>query len=134
MLPAIEATLRDPSLPRWRPRTGCLRRDLDAFGLDLPRPLALGTAPSPAAQFGLLYVIEGSRLGARLSLRRIDPGFSARYLSAAHAPGEWRAFTRALDARAAAEDAAWLEGALAGALHGFRIYAAAAEDVLATAR
>jgi heme oxygenase (biliverdin-IX-beta and delta-forming) len=116
------------SLPDWRPRTVCLEGDLAAFGEELPSPIADVSPSGDAERFGLLYVLEGSRLGGRLLLRRVGVGFPARYLAAVHGPGEWRAFTRALDARAAAGDGAWVEAMVAGALHGFALYGAAAEE------
>jgi heme oxygenase len=122
VLPAIEAALGvEPSLPPWRPRTDALKWDLIAFGSDLPELCSIGAA-GLAEKFGLLYVIEGSRLGARLLLPRVGTGYSSHYLSALHQPGEWRAFIQALDGRAAREGTAWLEGVVAGARHGFRLY------------
>jgi len=67
-------------------------------------------------------------------LRRVRPGFSSRFLSAVHEPGAWRAFTAALDTLAKIEGSAWLEEALGGALHGFELHAAAAEEVLGSPR
>jgi heme oxygenase (biliverdin-IX-beta and delta-forming) len=132
VLPAVEAALGQgelpDSLPDWRLRTAFLERDLAAFGHTLPLPIANVLPQGVAECFGLLYVLEGSRLGGRLLLRRVGAGFSAQYLSATHKPGEWRAFTRVLDARAAAEDGEWIETMVAGALHGFALYGAAAEE------
>lgn len=132
VVPAVEAALRQDGLPNWlpnwRPRTAFLESDLAAFGEKLPLPIASVLPSGAAERFGLLYVLKGSRLGGRLLLRRVGAGFSAQYLSATHKPGEWRAFTRALDARAAAEDGEWVEAMVAGALHGFALYGAAAEE------
>jgi heme oxygenase (biliverdin-IX-beta and delta-forming) len=128
VVPAVEAALGQGGLPQWRPRTGCLQSDLAACAHTLPLPIADVLPQDDAERFGLLYVLEGSRLGGRLLLRRVGPGFPARYLAAIHRPGEWRAFTRALDARAAAGDGAWVESMVAGALHGFALYGAAAEE------
>jgi heme oxygenase len=133
VLPGIEAALRHQGLPRWQSRTGLLAHDLAAFGYGLPVPIEVPSGPSLARQTGLLYVIEGSRLGGRLLSRRVRPGLSAEFLSAFHEPGAWRAFTRALDARAGLEGTAWLEEVVGGALHGFALYAAAAEELLASA-
>lgn len=130
VLPPLEAILGHSGLPCWRPRTGCLRRDLAAFGRDLPAPCDVSRTSDTARKFGLLYVIEGSRLGGRLLLRSVDPGFSSHYLSAVHEPGEWRAFTDALDARSKGEDADWLDGVIAGACEAFRLYEAGATAVL----
>jgi heme oxygenase len=134
VLPGIEAVLRHGCLPAWQPRTSRLAHDLSALGHDLPAPVQVGADPGLARQVGLLYVTEGSRLGGRLLLRRVRHGFSAQFLAAIHGPGAWRAFTRAVDARADTEGAAWLEEAVDGALHGFQLYATAAEEVLAGAR
>jgi heme oxygenase (biliverdin-IX-beta and delta-forming) len=132
VVPAVEAALGQggplDGLPDWRLRTGCLESDLAAFGHTLPLPIADVLPQGSGERFGLLYVLEGSRLGGRLLLRRVGAGFPARYLAAVHQPGEWRAFTRALDDRAAAEDGAWVEAMVAGALHGFALYGAAAEE------
>jgi len=132
VLPGIEAALRHDGLPAWLPRTGQLAHDLGAFGHDLPQPIAVRTRPGLAWQTGLLYVIEGSRLGGRVLLRRVRPGYSVQFLSAVLEPGAWRAFTRTLDAREGPEGAAWLEEAVAGALHGFELYWGAAEELLAS--
>lgn len=122
VLPAIEEALaREPSLPAWRPRAGHLAEDLKFFGRDLPAPLRLEPAPGPAESLGLLYVMEGSRLGGRVLLGRVAPDFSALYLAATHRPGEWRAFTTRLDERAACEPPDWLDRLVAGARLGFQL-------------
>jgi heme oxygenase len=135
VVPTIEAVLGDEThLPPWRPRTALLARDLDAFGYRLPKPVAQSETWSLAAKFGLLYVLEGARLGTRLLLRRAGAGFSSHYLGAAHEPGEWRAFTEALNGRAEQENAAWLEAVVAGARNGFRLYASSASEVFTASR
>lgn len=132
VLPPIEAALGHRRLPRWRPRTDCLSRDLAAFRHGLPALLPLTSGRGFAQQVGLVYVTEGSRLGGRLLLQRVGPGFSSHYLSAIHEPGEWRAFTTELDALAKGEGADWLEGAVAGAVEAFQLYEAAAEAAFIT--
>ena len=130
VVPAIEAALADwADLPPWRPRTPLLMRDLDGFGYRLPKPLAASETSGLDEKFGLLYVLEGSRRGARLLLRRVGSGFPSHYLSATHEPGEWRAFVEALDDRAKAEDVTWLEGVVAGASLGFQLYASSASHI-----
>jgi heme oxygenase len=67
------------------------REPVDAFHCDRPELL------------GVLYVLEGSGLGARIILGRVahlglGPEFGARHLHAqAGAPGAWREFTSLLD-------------------------------------
>lgn len=124
VLPSIERALAaDSSLPPWRTRTEALTRDLATFGLGTPQPFSI-EIPSLAEKFGLLYVIEGSRLGGRLLLRRVNPAFSSNYLAAIHEPGEWRAFIDALEERAALEGSGWLDCVAVGAGRGFQLYAA----------
>lgn len=127
-LSAIEAAVgHSPDLPSWRPRTALLESDLEAFGYRLPEPLAVGPILGLAEKFGLLYVIEGSRLGGRILSRRVAQAFPSAYLSSVHEHGEWRTFTSTLDERASAENAAWLDGVLAGANCGFGLYARSAK-------
>lgn len=131
VVPAVEAVLHHGlCLPPWRPRSALLNRDLDAFGHRLPKPLAVSKSRVLAENFGLLYVLEGSRLGSHLLLRQVGHGFSSHYLSDTHQPGEWRAFTDALDNRAKAEHSAWVEGVLAGANYGFQLYRLSASEVV----
>lgn len=127
VLPAIEGILaREPGLPQWRRRTDLLLEDLRASGRDLPDPIIETRSLDLAEKFGLLYVVEGSRLGGRLLSRRVGRGFSKRFLSAAHLPGEWRALITALEGRAGVENGPWLEGVVAGASRGFDLYALSA--------
>ncbi len=127
VLPAIEGILaREPGLPPWRQRTDLLQQDLRAFGHDLPAPMIVPEDWEPAEKVGLLYVIEGSRLGGHLLSRRVGHGFSKRFLSAVHLPGEWRAFIEALEDRAEVEHGPWVEGVVAGASRGFDLYALSA--------
>ena len=73
--PTVGSALGDPGFLAPRRRTGALRCDLRALGLDeaalaaLPRcvPLALD---GPAAALGSLYVLEGSTLGGRVLVRQ----------------------------------------------------------------
>jgi heme oxygenase len=134
IVPPIEAVLGHRSnLPQWRPRAALLSRDLDAFCVRPSKPLAVIKSLGLAQKFGLLYVLEGSRLGGRLLLQRVGLGYSSHYLSAKHTSGEWRAFTVALDDRARAENEEWLEGVVAGANHGFELYELSATELFTEA-
>lgn len=73
---------------------GFLGGDLDVSG-DLAEP-------SPAARFGIAYVVEGSMLGGVMLLRRLGPRLApwpARYLRGygIHGPRFWGDFLEALD-------------------------------------
>ena len=126
-LPGAEALLAAaPGLPAWRPRTPLLMEDLANLGGVMPSPLPL-TLPVDAAAWGVLYVVEGSRLGGAMLARQVAPGLPRRYLDAAFEQGEWRTMRAAIDAQAARQDEAWLAGAVAGAEACFALYGRAAE-------
>ena len=126
-LPAAEAVMAaTPHLPGWRPRTSLLTRDLAELGVAMPPPLAFAPK-SAAAAWGVLYVVEGSRLGGAMLARQVPPDLPARYLQAAFEPGEWRTLRAAIDAEAQREDDAWLAQALAGAEACFALYRRAAK-------
>lgn len=126
-LPAVEQALAAiPDLPAFAPRPPALEHDLTALGLSVPRPLPF-TAPNSRAQaIGMLYVIEGSRLGGAMLARRVPDGLPHAYLSATHAPGAWRAFGEMLDRENEGSD--WLDEAVAGAVATFDLYARAAAE------
>jgi heme oxygenase len=123
VLPVIEGALIDERcLPLWQPRASLLMRDLDTFGCRPPGSLFFAEIKPLAEKIGLLYVLEGSRLGGRVLLGRVGTGFSSDFLSATHKPGEWRRFLQTLNELAEVENEAWLKGVLAGARHGFQLY------------
>lgn len=129
VLPPLEAALAPDAagLPPWRSRLDALRSDLAALGAAMPEPAAPAGMPAgDAALWGLLYVLEGSRLGGKMMARQVPPPLPSAFLGAGHLKGEWRGFLEALDTRAAAEDPAWLDQAVAGALFGFDAYRSAA--------
>ncbi|UAK26162.1 biliverdin-producing heme oxygenase [Sphingomonas nostoxanthinifaciens] len=124
-LPPIEALLT-PGEPGWtfRPRTPDLRADLAALDEAWPAPLSVAIPTEAAGRLGMLYVIEGSRLGGGMLAARVADGLPRAYLSAVHERGAWRAFCQALDAAYTGE--AWFASLLAGARAAFSLYAAAA--------
>jgi heme oxygenase len=112
-------------LPDWpeRRRSAALAHDLSALGV-----ASLGAARTPelqgeALQLGTLYVLEGSRLGAKLLLRRVlghpDPAVRAatRYLAHGETQDLWRSFVERLDASEAVR--AGPDRAIAGARAAF---------------
>ena len=118
--PAFEAGARalpDWTLPDWGP---LLDRDLAALGIV---PLHVDAAPvaGEAAAVGMLYVMEGSALGARVLVWCAQAlGVTAQSGGAflhghADAPGRWRAFVRRLDNgwRGTGDDVQACDGALA---------------------
>jgi heme oxygenase len=117
-------------LPDWsdRARSEALRADLAA--LDVPEPEA---ADAPALRgeaylFGVLYVLEGSRLGAKLLTRQILSDASARMRRATrylrHGEGKplWQTFLERLETSAAVKHSP--EQAIAGACAAFSCFGA----------
>ena len=72
----------EAELPDWseRRRSSALLDDLAQLGIPAP-PYAcrghLTLAATPPVRAGVLYVIEGSRLGSTVLARRLDPGGTA---------------------------------------------------------
>jgi heme oxygenase len=127
LVPIEEALGSADSLPRWRSRLTKLSDDLTVLGTGLPTSPAL-TAFEPAGTLaGMLYVIEGSRLGGRVLARSVGSGLPTGYLLAVHQQGEWRTLLTALDAQAVNEPQEWLDNALAGARRAFDLFADAAQ-------
>lgn len=103
-LPGLEARLAAGPLPRgWQAerRAPALASDLAALGLAPPRPLACPPLESAALRVGALYVLEGSRLGAVVLLRRVVqalPGAPTAFLAQGQGGGLWPAFVAWLEA------------------------------------
>ena len=116
----LEAALDGAALwAEWQPRGDLLRADLGTLGLDVPT--AMDVEPgSAAARWGLLYVLEGSRLGGAMLARQVGAGLPVAYLAAAHRDGSWGRFGDAIEA--AAGDADWRAAALDGAIRGFGLF------------
>ena len=106
----VERRLADVDYPEtfgdWRPGliSPELSQDLDDLGLEAPRPpVAFDLPVDRDGLLGVLYVLEGSALGARLLVRRAAAlGFSndhgARHLAAQTArPESWTRFVALLD-------------------------------------
>lgn len=109
------------------PRTPLLAGDLADLGAAMPPLLPFTPGDDDASRWGVLYVVEGSRLGGAMLARQVPAGMPCRYLGAVHAPGQWRAIRAALDEAAAGQDASWTAQMIAGALATFALYAEAAK-------
>lgn len=98
-------------LPDWaeRSRREPIISDLHSLNSQA-QPLALRrTAPTPAEVFGILYVLEGSRLGSQVLLEQVltSADESVRNASAYLRHGRsdlWRTFLQQLETHAAADD------------------------------
>jgi heme oxygenase (biliverdin-IX-beta and delta-forming) len=118
----------EPAARPNRPRLPLLAQDLAALGATLPQPLPLRAAMGEGYRWGLLYALEGSRLGGAVLARQVGRGLPHSYLSAIHEKGEWLAFQRALESAAAEGGEGWLEDAVQGALAAFALFAAAGAE------
>jgi heme oxygenase len=105
----------------WRARMPLIAADLAALGHGVPAAAMLDLPSAPNIADGVVYVLEGSRLGGQWLSRQVGAGLPHAYLGATHLPGEWRDLRQQFDARDAA-DAAWLAQAKAGAEACFALF------------
>lgn len=113
----------EPAARPDAPRLALLADDLAALGQELPEPLPMPQRGEDGFRWGLLYALEGSRLGGAMLARQVGEGLPRAYLSAVHGKGGWVAFQQALD-DAAQDDAAWTHDAIDGARAAFALFAA----------
>lgn len=126
----LTASGADRILPSWsvRTRDDALRRGLDSLGAEPCLDEAAPDVGGEAHRCGMLYVLEGSRLGATILARhaaaRVDPRVrgATRHLRHGENDRLWQSFLTALEAseptrRAPAE-------AIAGARAAFSMFAA----------
>lgn len=91
--------------PDWpaRRRSQALEQDLDILGVSCPAPVPVTVTSDEARLFGRLYVLEGSRLGGRLLVKRalanLDPQVQAATYYLGHGAGAdfWRGFLQRLE-------------------------------------
>lgn len=97
----------DPAalLPDWpdRRRSDLIRADLADLGVEPPRaePFELDT---DAAALGVIYVLEGSRLGGAMLARNVPMDLPARFIRCAPEPKRWQALIKVLDRHLVAPD------------------------------
>lgn len=117
-------------LPDWpqRARRVALARDLAALGLEAP-PFRAALVPDRDFAAGLLYVLEGSRLGARFLSRQVQAvgaGLPLAYLTHGEGQDLWRSFLAWLDA--IPKVGFRTDAAEAGARYGFQCFSDAFES------
>ncbi len=113
-------------LPDWseRRRADLLLDDLNRLGRPVTPPVLRRASPSRSEMFGILYVLEGSRLGARWLYARVcsspdaKVGEARSYL-AAHNPSLWRSFLEILESSPHATDA---QEMISGARYAFVLF------------
>ncbi len=117
-------------VPDWplRRRADALERDLALLGVSVPTALPITVTRDEARLFGRLYVLEGSRLGGRLLVKRArenaDPRVRAatNYLGHGEGADLWRSFLQRLEGSAAV--AASPERTMLGAREAFGLFRA----------
>ena len=140
----LEEALRQANveriLPDWedRSRGAALRADLADLGLSTPPAAPPPSLGGEAHQFGVLYVLEGSRLGAKVLIRRLlkTPGLQAphpmRYLRHGESLPLWPTFVEQLESSAAVRRST--ADAIAGAHTAFEWFSADAGPSLSPRR
>jgi heme oxygenase len=128
---ALGASGVNDTVPDWpqRSRTAALRSDLSRLGGSVD-PLPPVTTPDRDTIFGVLYVLEGSRLGARVLLPIVLGSDDLRvattnaYLSHGLERPLWQSFVATLERHG--ETIADDDGVIAGATLAFDLFARAA--------
>jgi heme oxygenase len=113
-------------VPGWHGRGDALARDIAALGHAIPAPVDVALPRDAATRWGALYVIEGSRLGGRVLGGMVREGLPKEYLAAPFSSLDWRGLLASLDREGAANDQAWRDDALAGAVAIFGLFEGAA--------
>jgi heme oxygenase len=103
--------------------------DLDALGIVLPIPEPADAVPARAAMAGMLYVLEGSRLGGRFLARGVPDSWPRAYLGSHQPSHMWPELLEKLDALLYGADA--LETAVTAANQTFGRFEAAGTKWLA---
>ena len=137
VVPRCEATLAASDatslVPDWpdRIRTPALARDLAAIGGQASKPPSIATPIEPAAAFGMMYVLEGSRLGGAVLARRVQNNPDPRCREATsylrHGAGLtlWPSFIARLETADCVRTS--IEVAIASAITTFGLFSDAAE-------
>lgn len=81
-----------------RRRAGVIQVDLEALGIALPEIDSTDPVPESAAMAGMLYVLEGSRLGGRFLARSVPDSWPRAYLGGHQPSHMWPELLAKLDA------------------------------------
>jgi len=108
-VPPIECNLAtaglDGLLDGWSEgrSLAAITADMEALGEPLPPPARAPVVEGIGAVLGFAYVLEGSRLGARVLRRRVGNGMPLNYLTDSDA-GRWPRMLAALDQHLSTEE------------------------------
>lgn len=131
---ALECASIHRILPDWedRRRASLLLADLQVLGADPPREVDLPFVGGAARQLGIVYVLEGSRLGGKLLMRRaLDHADSrvrsaTRYLAHGATRDLWSTFLVRLESSRAVMSSP--DETVAGARAAFTLFSERAAD------
>jgi heme oxygenase len=129
VLPVVEKALEQGGIerliPDWadRRRSDMLRADLRALGLSMPPLLPFASLSTDDALWGVVYVLEGSKLGGAMLAKRVATHFPSTYLAFQGPKGAMKAFMDHLDANTAVDQ----ERAIVAASTVFAAFRTAAE-------
>lgn len=138
VLPACERVLALSNaatlLPDWptRVRTRALEHDLMALGVDTAPDMTYAEPLAFAAAFGMMYVLEGSRLGGAILASRLPANSDAiregatQYLRHGEGLQLWSSFVATLNTSQYVCDE--MNAVLASALRTFELFEAAADS------
>lgn len=80
-----------------RSRTAALKADMAALAMAEPEQEAFSLSPDPASVAGVLYVVEGSKMGGRVLARSVGEGLPRQYLAAGGNGEAWKKLISRLD-------------------------------------
>lgn len=80
-----------------RRRRHAIERDLQSLGLPIDAAQPFAEFRSASDILGAMYVLEGSRLGARVLLKRVEPVHRAREFLSANDTALWHSFLTKLE-------------------------------------
>lgn len=129
---ALDAACAEVVIADWpqRRRSAALRADLAALDLPEPAPVPVPVPASDAAILGALYVLEGSRLGGAMLIRRVPDTWPRSFLAGGN-PTLWRALVKVLDERLSSQ--ADIDEAAHSASSVFDAFASSASNILGPA-
>ncbi|QDH16362.1 biliverdin-producing heme oxygenase [Swingsia samuiensis] len=123
VLPLVENWLKSfQNLPEWEGRSELLRHDLASLQSDFPPTLGWARRTEEGAALGGLYVIDGSRLGAKFLSSRLGAGFPSSYLSAPQKKGSWSRLLSEIQTQMVDKGEAFQDDVIAGARAVFELF------------
>ncbi len=130
---ALDAAGAQNVIADWpeRRRSAALRADLAALDLPEPAPVPVPALASDAAILGALYVLEGSRLGGAMLVRRVPDTWPRSFLTSGN-PTLWRALVGVLDERLSSPTD--IAAASAAATSVFEAFESSASNILGDGR